>query len=128
LRLLGEVEVQDLVALYSGARALVYPSLYEGFGMPVLEAMACGCPVIATDGSSLPEVAGDAALLVDLDDPQALGLALAAVTADPDARDRLVAAGHVRAGHFTWRATAEGMLAAFDEVLAARVARQGRLA
>jgi glycosyltransferase involved in cell wall biosynthesis len=126
LRLLGEVTEEELVALYSRALALVYPSLYEGFGMPVLEAMACGCPVIASHRSSLPEVAGDAALLVDPGDPGQLGQAVAAVATDAGARGRLAAAGRARAKGFTWRATAEGMLAVFDEVLATRAARQER--
>ena len=65
VRILGKVETDDLIALYSGASALIYPSLYEGFGLPILEAMACGCPVVTSNISSMAEVAGDAAALVD---------------------------------------------------------------
>ena len=125
MRLLGEVAVEELVALYSRALALVYPSLYEGFGMPVLEAMACGCPVVTSDRSSLPEVAGDAALLVDPADRGQLSRAMVTLATDPGGRGRLAAAGHTRAERFTWRATAEGMVAVFDEVLATRAGRRG---
>jgi alpha-1,3-rhamnosyl/mannosyltransferase len=126
LRLLGDVTEEELVALYSRALAFVYTSLYEGFGMPVLEAMACGCPVIASDRSSLPEVAGDAALLVDPQKPGQLSRALASVARDPGTRSRLAAAGRTRVERFTWRATAEGMLAVFGEVLATRAERADR--
>jgi len=121
LRLLGDVGSDDLVALYSGALALAYPSLYEGFGMPVLEAMACGCPVITADRSSLPEVAGGAALLVDPSRPGQLTEAIVALAADDQERVRLVAAGSARAAECTWHKTAVAMLAAFDDALRLRV-------
>lgn len=121
----GDALADDLVGLYSGAEAFVYPSVYEGFGMPVLEAMACGCPVITGDSSSLPEVAGGAALLVDPGDPVALCAAMQKVLGDSGERELLVAAGSARAAALTWDATAAGMLAVFDEVLASR-SRQGR--
>jgi glycosyltransferase involved in cell wall biosynthesis len=117
--LLGDVGPEDLVALYSGALALVYPSLFEGFGMPVLEAMACGCPVITGDRSSLPEVAGDAALLVDPASTEQLAQAIALVATDTGERVRLVGAGRARAEGFTWRRTAQGMMEAFESALAA---------
>jgi len=126
LRLPGDVDLDDLVALYSGARALVYPSRYEGFGLPVLEAMACGCPVIAGDRSSIPEVAGRAALLVDPDSADDLARAIARLDADGGERALLVAAGRERAGAFTWGATAEGMMDAFERALAALAARSRR--
>lgn len=118
MHFLGDVSPDELVALYSGATALVYPSIYEGFGMPILEAMACGCPVIAGDRSSLPEVAGTAALLVDPDAPTSLAAALTRIFTEPTLREALSKAGAVRAAGFTWEATARGMLASFERALA----------
>src|SRR4051794_28857275 len=103
---------EELRLAYAGAIALVYPSRYEGFGLPVAEAMACGCPVITTRLASLPEVAGDAALYVDPDDPQGLREALEAVR-DPELRAKLVAAGTTQASAFRWDRTS----AAFANVL-----------
>ena len=128
LCLVGDVRPADLAALYSGALALVYPSIYEGFGMPVLEAMASGCPVITADRSSLPEVAGGAALLVDPSDPGQLARAVALVSTDQGERARLIAAGRLRAAGFTWRRTAEEMVAAFERALAVRLGWAGRRA
>jgi glycosyltransferase involved in cell wall biosynthesis len=91
----------DLACAYSGAEALVYPSLYEGFGMPPAEAMACACPVITTDHGSLSEVVGDAAIMVSGRDVDALRKALIAVR-DPSTRSKLVAAGPERAKAFCW--------------------------
>jgi glycosyltransferase involved in cell wall biosynthesis len=92
---------EELRLAYAGAVALVYPSRYEGFGLPVAEAMACGCPVITTKLASLPEVAGDAALYVDPDDPRSLLEALDAVR-NPDRRATMVAAGSIQAAGFRW--------------------------
>ncbi|MHB1323611.1 MAG: glycosyltransferase family 4 protein [Coriobacteriia bacterium] len=114
--LLDDVSLDDLVALYSGAEAFVYPSIYEGFGMPVLEAMACGCPVIASNRSSIPEVAGRAAVLVDPESAEDLGRVIGAVLAG-DERERLARAGLARAEEMSWRRTAEGLLAVFERVL-----------
>ena len=113
---LGYVESADLPALYSGAAAFVLPSLYEGFGMPVLEAMACGTPVITSDVSSLPEIAGDAAVLVDPHDPAAIARAMQRVLA-PDERERLREAGLCRAATFTWDRTARETLAVIREAM-----------
>jgi glycosyltransferase involved in cell wall biosynthesis len=124
LRVLDDLSTEDLVALCCGALAFIYPSVYEGFGMPVLEAMACGCPVITADSSSLPEVAGDAALLVDPSRPGQLAEAIARVATEPGERARLAAAGSTRVLKFTWRRTAEGMVAAFEQALAARAGRE----
>ena len=124
LRIPGDVTRDDLVALMSGALAFVYPSVYEGFGMPVLEAMACGCPVITSNISSLPEVAGDAALLVTPTDAAAIAAAVRMLT-DPEERSRRAEVGLARAREFTWRRTAEGMLAAFEEALTVHRAREG---
>lgn len=99
----------ELRTLYAGAACLVLPSLGEGFGLPVLEAMACGTPVIASNISSLPEVAGDAALMVDPHDTIALADAMHRVLTDRDLRQDLAERGLKRAGLFTWRRTAEQM-------------------
>lgn len=116
VRLLGHVAREDLPALLSGARALVMPSLYEGFGFPVLEAMACGTPVVASNVSSLPEVAGEAALLVDPHDTEALTEALVRVLTDVELRQSLRQRGLQRARQFTWRAAAEETLRVLKEV------------
>jgi hypothetical protein len=92
---------EELRLAYAGAEALVFPSRYEGFGLPVVEAMACACPVITTLLSSLPEVAGDAALYVDPDDPASLRQAFDAVR-DPKNRAAMIAAGRTRAEALTW--------------------------
>ncbi len=115
VRLLGHVAREDLPALLSGARALVMPSLYEGFGLPVLEAMACGTPVVASNVSSLPEVAGDAALLVDPHATEALTEALARVLTDAELRQTLRQRGLQRARQFTWQAAAEKVLRVLEE-------------
>jgi glycosyltransferase involved in cell wall biosynthesis len=106
----GYVDDEDVPALLSGALAFVFPSLYEGFGLPVLEAMACGAPVIAANTSSLPEVAGDAALLVDPTDTSAIARALRDVAASPALRDELRQKGFARAAQFTWERCARETL------------------
>ncbi len=112
----GYIVDDDLAALYSGAEALVFPSLYEGFGFPVLEAMRCGTPVIASTTSSLPELAGNAALLVDPLDVTALAVAMLRLVSDRSLRGQLVAAGLTQAAHFTWGRAADAVLAALAEV------------
>jgi glycosyltransferase involved in cell wall biosynthesis len=116
VRWLGYVPRADLPALYAHATAFVFPSLYEGFGLPVVEAMAWGAPVITSSASSLPEVAGDAAILVDPYDVEGLARSMERVLADPGLRDDLIAAGHARARRFTWDRCAEEVEAVFDEV------------
>lgn len=106
VRLLGTVPNEELPVLYSGSIALVYPSLYEGFGLPPLEAMACGAPVVASNAPCLPEIIGDAGLLVDPRDDRALADAMLRVMEDPALRESLIAAGHIRAARFSWRQTA----------------------
>jgi glycosyltransferase involved in cell wall biosynthesis len=96
-------------ALLRGATVLAYPSRYEGFGFPVLEAMSVGVPVVASAVGGVPEVAGDAALLVAPDDAAALAAALTTAVTDDAVRDQLVAAGHEQAGRFSWAAHARGM-------------------
>jgi glycosyltransferase involved in cell wall biosynthesis len=122
-RTLGFVSEETLVALYRAASCLVMPSRYEGFGLPVLEAMQLGTPVICARSSSLPEVGGDAVLWVDPDDDAGLAGCLRDVLLDPATRERLRAAGIARARTFTWDETARQTLAAFDEAVAAGAVR-----
>jgi len=112
----GFVEEEDKAALMSGADGLLYPSLYEGFGFPVVEAQRCGTPVLCADSSSLPEVAGAGALLVDATDTKALAAAIERLAGDKVLRSRLVDAGQVNAQRFTWERAAEQVLAALETV------------
>jgi len=113
VRFLGYVPAPELPLCYNAAAVFVYPSLYEGFGLPPLEALACGTPVVTSSTSSLPEAVGDAALLVDPRDPAALAGALRAALEDEPLRDRLRRAGFQQASRFTWRRTAEQTLAVY---------------
>ncbi len=106
LVLTGYLSEQEKVALLSGALALCYPSTYEGFGLPVLESMACGTPVVTSNVSALPEVAGDAALLVDPGDVGAIASAMERIVRDQALREELRKAGLARAGEFDWFTTA----------------------
>lgn len=120
VRFLGRVEDDDLPALYAGAELFAYPSLAEGFGLPALEAMACGVPVLVSDRTSLPEVVGDAALMVDPESVEAIGAGLLRLLSDGALAARLRLAGPQRARRFTWRASAEGQVAAYEEAVADR--------
>ena len=113
LRFLGSIPEDRLPATYRGARALAFVSLYEGFGFPVLEAMGCGVPVLTSNVSSLPEVAGGAALLVDPTDVDAIATGLERVVGDEALRTRLVGAGLSRARHFDWNTAAGAYWRAF---------------
>jgi glycosyltransferase involved in cell wall biosynthesis len=113
----GRVSDGELVDLYRGAEVFVFPSRYEGFGFPVLEAMACGTAVVAADRTSLPEVAGDAAVLVDPDDQRALELAVGELLSAADRRADLVERGLRRAAEFTWERCAELTVEAYRSVL-----------
>ncbi len=115
---LGGVADADLPALYGGALLLAYPSLSEGGGLPLLEAMACGTPVLTSDVASLPEVAGDAALLVDPHDEAALAAALTRLLDDTALRADLAARGPARAARFTWEACAAATAAVYAECVA----------
>ena len=103
VRFLGYCPQREIPSLYRGAACLVFPSLFEGFGMPVLEAMASGCPVVCSDTTSLPEIAGGAALLLSPRDPEALAAAVHQLLTDADLRRDLVTRGIGRAAAFSWR-------------------------
>jgi len=111
----GYVDEDELVSLYRHATAFVYPSLYEGFGLPVIEAMACGTLVLASRVSALPELAEGAAVLVDPGDEEALADAMHALATDEALRARLRAAGRARAAQYSWEATADRTIEAYDE-------------
>jgi glycosyltransferase involved in cell wall biosynthesis len=114
VELLGHVEKDELATLYRGAACLVFPSRYEGFGLPVLEAMACGTPVVATSAGAVPEVAGDAAVLVEAGDPEALAQGIARALVE---REHLVAAGLERVRGFSWAETARRTAQVYRELL-----------
>jgi alpha-1,3-rhamnosyl/mannosyltransferase len=114
VRFLPGVPEADLPALYSGAELFAFPSRYEGFGLPALEALACGAPVLCCDTSSLPEVVGAAALRVATT-PAALAAGLAQLLADPVLRAELRQAGLRRAAQFSWPSTAEATLAVYEK-------------
>jgi glycosyltransferase involved in cell wall biosynthesis len=113
-RAIGYVDDALLPGLYAGAEVLLMPSLYEGFGLPCLEAMACGTPVVAADRGALPETCGDAALLVDPEDPAALADAAVTAVSDSTRRAALVRAGLARAGELTWDDAARATDAVID--------------
>ena len=113
-RVLGFVEAAELAALYRAASVFCYPSFWEGFGLPILEAMAHGVPVVTSRGGATEEIAGDAAVLVDPHDPAAIA---DGIRAAHERASELAAAGRARAAAFTWEATAASTLAAYHEVM-----------
>lgn len=110
----GFVPDEDLAALYNGATTFIFPSSYEGFGLPILEAMACGTPVITSNVSALPEVAGDAACLIEPRNPEQLAAAIEAVLSDPHLQRRLREGGLARAHAFSWEETAAKTLQVYE--------------
>jgi glycosyltransferase involved in cell wall biosynthesis len=115
----GFVPDEMLPAIYSAAEVLAFPSLYEGFGLPVLEAMACGTPVVASRASCLPEVADGAALMIDPTSVEGLSTALEQLLTDAEQRARLIERGRQRASEYTWRVAAERLLQVYQRVAAA---------
>jgi glycosyltransferase involved in cell wall biosynthesis len=116
VRLLGRVGDADLAVLLARATALLAPSRSEGFGLPVLEAMAAGTPVVTSDAPALVEVGGGAPLVVPRNDPGALAAAAALLATDPQERSRRSAAGRERASHYTWEGAAEALWTLYGEV------------
>ena len=117
VRFPGFIDDDDLPDLYRGAEAFVFPSLYEGFGLPLLEAMACGAPVVASNTSSMPEVAGGAAMLVDPLDVGGMAAAVARILRDEGLRARLRGAGLARARRFSWETAARQVLDAYASLM-----------
>src|SRR5439155_15523907 len=113
----GQIREQDKAPLFSAATVFAFPSLYEGFGMPVLEAMACGTPVVTSNVSALPEVAGDAGLLVDPYDSAAISAALAELLESQARRDDLARRGLERARRFSWPQVAEQTMRVYKQIL-----------
>ncbi len=112
----GYIPIEDRAPLLSGALAFVFPSLYEGFGLPILEAQACGCPVICSSTSSLPEVAGDSALQVPPDDVHALADAMARLEGDPELRRDLIERGFANIRRFSWERCARTVLRVIENL------------
>ena len=119
VRFISQVKPQHMPALYSGALALVYPSLYDGFGVPVLEAMACGCAVVAANTTAIPELAGDAAILVDPSDEESIADAMFRMVMRPQLREGLARKAFARAERLSWEATAAKTRAVLMEQSAA---------
>lgn len=113
----GYVEQKDSPLLMSGAIAFVFPSLYEGFGMPPLEAMACGTPVITSKTTSLPEVVGDVGILIDPEDIEELSDAMEQMMDNEELREKLKKAGQKRAAKFTWKKSAEILMDVYRSAL-----------
>ena len=120
VKFLGQIPDQDLAAVYSGAALFVYPSLYEGFGIPLLEAMACGTPIVASNAPAIPEVADGAAVLVSPHRAEEIAEAIARVLDDPQLRAKLIDKGSRRAREFQYEATAQRMLYTLGEIAQGR--------
>ncbi len=117
IRDLQHLSDEELICAYNGAEVLVLPSLYEGFGYPPLEAMACGTPTVVSTGGSLPEIVGTASLIVDPSRPEELAEAILSVVRDPEMKRDLIAKGKINVQRFSWRATAGKTLDTYEKVL-----------
>lgn len=113
---LGFVQQEDLPGLYSGATFFIYPSLYEGFGFPVIEAMACGTPVITSNRGSLEEITKDAAVIAEIEMPEDIAIRMTQLNVDDNLRKDLVKKGKENAARFTWKKTAEQVIAAYEKL------------
>lgn len=122
VRRIDQQPIAVRAALYAGASAFVFPSLAEGFGLPILEAMSCGAPVVTSNRSSMPEVAGAAAEFCDPSDPVSIGSAIAKVLRDPDLAEDLRRAGYKRARDFSWERTARRTVACYREAMSGSTA------
>jgi glycosyltransferase involved in cell wall biosynthesis len=125
LRVLGHVPQEDLVALYNGALAVLLPSFYEGFGLPLVEGFACGTPAIAANVTSLPEVGGDAALYIDPHVPSAIADAMARIAGSPELRALLASRALARSRAFSWEKTVGETLAVYQRAVAERASAAG---
>jgi glycosyltransferase involved in cell wall biosynthesis len=114
--LTGYVVNTDLPAIYCQCELFLYPSLRESFGIPMLEAMACGAPVITSNTSSMPEVAGDAAVIVDPSKPEEITAAMTRILSDRELRDSMIEMGYIQAAKFSWKAMAENVLAIYNQM------------
>ena len=131
VRFLGYVPDKDLPALYAGSEFFIYPSLYEGFGLPILEAMACGAPVAASGAASLTEVGGDAAIYFDPYSEPEISAAITALMRDGSLRETLRSKGLTRAKNFTWKnvanLTIDAYLSTYHSVIRAKGAHHHQL-
>ena len=117
VRFIGRVAEEDKVALYQQARAFLYPTLYEGFGLPAFEALACGVPVVGSNASSVPEIVGDAGILVDPQDARAMAGALIAVCTEDPLHDELSERALKQAEKFSWEKCARETVEAYESVI-----------
>jgi glycosyltransferase involved in cell wall biosynthesis len=122
----GFSDPEQLPLWYNAAGMLVYPSVYEGFGLPALEAMACGTPVIAANNSALPEVVGEAGLLVGAKDVEAMAHSISILARDPELRQELSQRGRQRAAGYSWRKTAEATLGVYHDAVSLAGRRAGK--
>lgn len=116
VKFLGYVPDEDMPKLYSGAMAFVFPSLYEGFGIPLLEAMACGTPVVVSNTSTMPEVVGNAGIYIDPYNIENIAQGIYSIVSNKSVRQKLISIGFQRVKQFTWRKTAESTLKVFEKI------------